>query len=422
MTKPAPQNPAAETAKPKGRRTRLGAEAALAKAAFDSATTPANRELLQRDEAVVVVVQVPSQSWVTPISGPPWLADARRQKDRARRIAEDQGPALRRQRPSACRARRRPQRDRRQPVAGFVPAVGAHQGGGPDDPRRPAGRRRADARHSAVSGRPRPDESAEGSGRRSRLRRDRCGACGPDRRRRRSSEDAAKSGQGTLRRPTAPRRRRCRQLEEAVFYGQAREWGLALAIDVEEAKKSGDWSGVDRGACFYGPPGTGERAFLCRIIAAACRLPLIEASVADLFASSAGYLDSVIKAQRAVFAKAARVGALLCPMGRDVRRSQCARSKLSPRGRRWRWWLPVVDDFLMGVSNAPRNVIFLGCTNHLDLVEEGLLRPDRMERAVIEIKAPDECRRAGDDPAGFTSATTSAPARTSSRLRAWPWA
>lgn len=112
-------------------------------------------------------------------------------------------------------------------------------------------------------------------------------------------------------------------------------------------------------------------------------MPLIEASVADLFASSSGYLDGVIKAQRAVFAKAA-AAAPVCVLWDEIE-AMPSRSKMSSRGRDW--WLPVVDDFMLSVSSAPRNVIFFGCTNHLDLVEESLLRPGRMERA-IEITAP----------------------------------
>lgn len=172
-------------------------------------------------------------------------------------------------------------------------------------------------------------------------------------------------------------------LEEAIFYGEARDWGLALAADVAQSKATGDWTITDRGAVFFGAPGTGK-SWLARIIARACQLPIIEASVADLFGSSPGYLDSVVKAQRAVFARAATSAP--CVLFWDEVEAMPNRATLSPRGRDW--WLPVVDDFLLLVSSAPPGVIIIGATNHLELVDAALLRPGRLERA-IEIKASD---------------------------------
>jgi hypothetical protein len=170
-------------------------------------------------------------------------------------------------------------------------------------------------------------------------------------------------------------------LEEAIFYGAARDWGLALAADVEQAKRGLDWSLVDRGAVFFGEPGTGK-TWLAAIIARACSLPLVEASVADLFGNSAGFLDSVIKAQRAVFARAAALAP--CVLMWDEIEAIPNRATMSPRGRDW--WLPVVDDFLLQVSSAPPGIIILGATNDIEGVDKALLRPGRLERQ-IEVKA-----------------------------------
>jgi cell division protease FtsH len=123
-------------------------------------------------------------------------------------------------------------------------------------------------------------------------------------------------------------------LEDAVEYGAARDCGLALAAEVAAARRGEiDWANhVDRGAVLYGPPGT-RKTWLARLIAVRCGLPLVEASVADLFATSSGYLDGVIKAQRALFAK---VGATApCILFLDELEAMPNRARLSPRRRDW---------------------------------------------------------------------------------------
>lgn len=377
MTKTQPQIPAADKKKPKRRRELLGAEAALAKCAFDAATTPENRELLMRGKAVVVVVHVPGQAWVTPIST--HLGSLA--KD-AKRIARDGSqktkdlPCEGNDQVLAALAESRCVIGISQAPSSYLPSALQKAADVTIRVDPPDGATLMRAIALCVGGRAPtnpPKDLAAGLDFVEIASALRPGSTPTQVVGRLESAVKGRSNNGT---PKAA----MPTLQEAVFYGAAREWGLALAVDVEEAKKSGDWSGVDRGACFYGPPGTGK-TFLARIIAAACKLPIIECSVADLFANSSGYLDGVVKAQRAVFAKAAALAP--CCVLWDECEAMPSRSKLSPRGRDW--WLPVVDDFLMGVSNSPRNVIIFGCTNHLDLVEEGLLRPDRMERA-IEIK------------------------------------
>jgi cell division protease FtsH len=56
-------------------------------------------------------------------------------------------------------------------------------------------------------------------------------------------------------------------LEEAHFYGAARDWALDLAQDMAEAKRTGDFSALPRGAVFAGGPGTGK-SVLAKLVAA----------------------------------------------------------------------------------------------------------------------------------------------------------
>lgn len=97
-------------------------------------------------------------------------------------------------------------------------------------------------------------------------------------------------------------------LQEAHFYGDARDWALDLAKDMADAKRSGDFSSLPRGAVFAGGPGTGK-SVLAKLVSRACGTPFVSASMGELFANSDGFLGGVVKANRALFARAAA----LCP-------------------------------------------------------------------------------------------------------------
>ena len=178
------------------------------------------------------------------------------------------------------------------------------------------------------------------------------------------------------------------KLKEAIEYGAARTWGIALARDIADYRAGRlDWQEVDRGAVLFSEPGLGKSMF-ARILAQACGVPLVAFSVADLFATSAGYLDSVIKASRAMFERA---GALApCVLFLDEIDALPNRATMSPRGADW--WTPVVTDFLLSLDNAVAGkragIVVIGATNNIRSVDAAVLRPGRLERA-IEIVRPD---------------------------------
>lgn len=177
-------------------------------------------------------------------------------------------------------------------------------------------------------------------------------------------------------------------LEQAIEYGAARDWGLALARDIADYRAGRiAWSEVDRGAVLHSDPGLGKSLF-ARMLASACRLPLVATSVSEFFASSSGDLDGVIKAQRAVFTQAAE--AAPCILFLDEIDAIPDRRTMSPRGRDW--WTPVINDFLLlldaAVAGQREGVIVVGATNMIDHVDPAILRPGRLERS-IEICRPD---------------------------------
>ncbi len=193
----------------------------------------------------------------------------------------------------------------------------------------------------------------------------------------------------------AARRRHKRQgadsvplLETAVEYGDARTWGLALARDIGDYRAGRlPWSHCDRGAVLHSDPGCGK-SLLAASIAHACQVPLIRASVAELFADNSGDLGAVIKSQRAMFALAAAMAP--CILFLDEIDAVPNRATLSSRGRDW--WLPVINDLLLlldaAVGGQREGVVVIGATNRIDDVDAALLRPGRLERS-IEIARPD---------------------------------
>ncbi|WP_284261264.1 AAA family ATPase [Bradyrhizobium iriomotense] len=185
----------------------------------------------------------------------------------------------------------------------------------------------------------------------------------------------------------SPSTERLPRLEDAIEYGAARTWGLALARDFADYREGRiEWQDIDRGAVLHSEPGLGKSLF-ARILAKACGVPLVAFSVADLFASSPGYLDSVIKASRAMFQRASAVAP--CILFLDEIDALPNRATMSPRGADW--WTPVVTDFLLSLDNAVAGtragIVVCAATNNINGVDAALLRPGRLERA-IEITRP----------------------------------
>jgi cell division protease FtsH len=193
------------------------------------------------------------------------------------------------------------------------------------------------------------------------------------------------------------------RLEDAVEYGAAQKWGLALARDIQDLREGKPLSAdeIDRGAIFFSEPGCGK-TWLADSIALACRIPLVKISIGDYFKGDA-HLGVVLQEQRAAFERAAALAARngstacngFCLLYIDEidglpSRNSLSRGSESGSGssRNSDWWMPIINDLLLLCDQAKHNhVILCGATNRISAVDPALLRPGRFERA-IEITRP----------------------------------
>lgn len=177
-------------------------------------------------------------------------------------------------------------------------------------------------------------------------------------------------------------------LEEAIEYGAARQWALDLRDDLADVRRGIiGFDQVDRGAVFHGPPGTGK-TLLARMLGEACGIPTVIASMGEFFASTGGYLDNIIKAQRKAFDEARSKS----PSILFIDEINALPSADTVGSRNKDYWMPVILDFyqlLDGAMSDREGVIVIGATNRLEDINLALLRPGRLERSIY-IGPPEE--------------------------------
>ncbi|TXN81491.1 AAA family ATPase [Methylobacterium sp. WL8] len=174
-------------------------------------------------------------------------------------------------------------------------------------------------------------------------------------------------------------------LEDLDGYGAAKDWGLALATDLQSYRVGRlAWADIDnRGLLLSGPPGVGKTSF-ARALAKSARVPLVATSVAEWCASD--YLSGTLQAIRRVFAQARTQAP--CILFIDELDGISDRAQI--RGDHVQYWTQIVNLFLellAGVEERP-GVVVVAATNHPDRIDPAVKRAGRLDRE-IAIERPD---------------------------------
>jgi ATP-dependent Zn protease len=168
------------------------------------------------------------------------------------------------------------------------------------------------------------------------------------------------------------------RLEELAGYGEARQWGLELAVDLAAYRRGElDWGAIEKGLLIAGPPGVGKTQF-AKALAKTAGVPIVATSVADW--NAATYLSGTLQAMRSAFAQARR----LAPAILFIDEMDGISDRATLRGEYVEYWSQIVNlllELLAGVEERP-GVVVIGATNHPDRIDAAVRRAGRLDRTI----------------------------------------
>lgn len=173
-------------------------------------------------------------------------------------------------------------------------------------------------------------------------------------------------------------------LERLSGMSEAREWGRALAQDLQDYR-SGYISSddVDPGCVLYGPPGTGKTMFGAAL-AKTCNVNLVATSFGRWQSSDEGHLGDCQAAISDDFQRARDQSP--CIFFIDELDSLPSRAR---KGRNADYWMAVVNHLLKELDSLKDmpGVVVVGACNHPDRLDPALVRAGRFDR-MIEVTLP----------------------------------
>lgn len=168
-------------------------------------------------------------------------------------------------------------------------------------------------------------------------------------------------------------------LDDAVEFGEAREWGLRVVSDIAAWRNGSlDAADLDNGLLLTSPPGCGKTLF-ARVLAKALGAEVVQLTLGEMLARD-GHLGAAIADMRERFAEATSKSPavlLLDELDSLGRRASGGRNSLFKTG--------LINELLVlldGASERHPGLVVIGATNSPGAIDPAMLRPGRLGRTI----------------------------------------